>query len=167
MLLLPLLLLQKCLGVQVSNDLDTSKHVTAHLKALLTPVYSSLYPKGALGGNVLKRPPYSTGGSAGRTTQALQPPGPQLDALAYQLLEHLGVYVYRDMEVVVMLLRVLHHELIFYGGMKPVGWTIAKQGVDSDKVAQVHKPIYTVIQTAAVAECAHPNTLFLLALSCM
>lgn len=123
--------------MQATNDLDTSKYVLSHLKTLLTPVYSALYLKGALGGNVLKRPPYSTAGNPGRTPQALPPPGPELDFLAYQLLERLGVYVYRDLEVVVILIRVLQHELVFYGGMRPLGWPAAQHGVNSSKVEQV------------------------------
>eukprot|EP00878_Enallax_costatus_P021348 GHUV01022597.1.p1 GENE.GHUV01022597.1~~GHUV01022597.1.p1 ORF type:complete len:618 (+),score=120.07 GHUV01022597.1:691-2544(+) len=136
--------LQKCHGVQATNDLDTSRHVLSHLKSLLTPTYTSLYPKGPLGGNVLKRPPYSTAGNPGRTPQALPAPGPELDPLVHQLLEHLGAYVYRDTEIVVMLLRVLQHELVFYGGMRPLGWPVAQQGVDSSKVEQVRTVVLPV-----------------------
>lgn len=126
--------LQKIHGVQATNDVGTSKLVLAQIKNLLAPVYTALYPKGVLAGSVLKRPPYSTGGSP---SQPLTAPGPELSALSYQLLEHLGVYVYRDFETLLMLVRVLQHEVTFFGGLTPLGWHVAKQAVNGAKVAQV------------------------------
>jgi hypothetical protein len=138
--------------VQAANDIAISTAMLAHLKRLLEPCYKTLYPKGPLGGNILHTPPYNLGPKGfgpgfssdsqnpGPGPEALKPRGPELEPLGYKLLEHAGVYVYRDPEVLVMLLRVLQHELLFYSGMVPPEWQQQQQQqqqVNAEKVSQV------------------------------
>eukprot|EP00882_Tetradesmus_deserticola_P024929 GHRQ01027297.1.p1 GENE.GHRQ01027297.1~~GHRQ01027297.1.p1 ORF type:complete len:443 (+),score=191.01 GHRQ01027297.1:63-1331(+) len=150
--------MQAVLGVQAANDIAISTAMLAHLNRLLEPCYKALYPKGPLGGNVMHKPPYNLGPKGfspgfsddsknpGISPDALTPRGPELEPLGYKLLEHAGVYVYRDPEVLVMLLRVLKHELLFYGGMVPPEWLQQQQQqqTNADKVLQVCKVLAEV-----------------------
>uniref|UniRef100_A0A383V3G1 Uncharacterized protein n=1 Tax=Tetradesmus obliquus TaxID=3088 RepID=A0A383V3G1_TETOB len=149
--------MQGVLSVQAANDIAISTAMLAHLKRLLEPCYKALYPKGPLGGNILHKTPYNLGpkgfASSGfrgdsqnpaLSAEALTPRGPELEPLGFKLLEHAGAYVYRDPEVMVMLLRVLQHELLFYGGLAPQEWQHQQQQVNTDKVAQVCKVLAEV-----------------------
>eukprot|EP00879_Flechtneria_rotunda_P007309 GHRR01007667.1.p1 GENE.GHRR01007667.1~~GHRR01007667.1.p1 ORF type:complete len:1185 (+),score=472.31 GHRR01007667.1:1197-4751(+) len=162
--------LQDVLGVQAVNNLAICTALLAQLKTLFEPIYKALYPKGPLGGSVLDRPPYShsSRGSNGKNLSQQQQhpgqpcpaPGPELDPVAYTLLQHVGVYVHRDAEVLVMMLRVLKHELVFYGGLCLQYWMQqpSVQQVHRDKVAQVCKVLSDV---AIPALALHPSNLAL------
>jgi hypothetical protein len=133
------------LGVQAANDIAISTAMLAQLKRLLEPCYKALYPRGPLGGNVLHKPPYNLGPKGftpgfsddSLSAEDLNPLGPELEPLGFKLLAHAGVYVYRDPEVLVMLLRVMKHELLFFGGMAPPEWQQQQQQGNAEKVSQV------------------------------
>eukprot|EP00775_Hariotina_reticulata_P014578 gene14578-14707_t len=93
--LLVLQWMQVVLGVQAANEPAVSAALLAHLKTLLQPAYEALYPLGALGGNVLDKPPYRAVFSGSSSSSAALPPapGPALNPVVYEVCQALAQVV--------------------------------------------------------------------------
>jgi hypothetical protein len=154
------------LGVQAANESAVSSALLSYLKTLLQPVFNALYPQGALGGNLLDKPPYrallngSTASSS--STSLLTARGPALDPRVFELLSHLKVYSYREPEVFMMLLRVLKHELAFYGGMLLPGGAAANPAAAADGIGQQQQQQQLLLLPIDDASIARVSLLLLL-----
>lgn len=112
------------LGVQPAAWQPLGATLCSIVTAELEPITSCLAPKGILARGLLdtaaaalSQPAVAAGGSAALAA-ALPPalkPGPPVSARATEALQELGMFLYRDIRLLVKVIRAMRHHLLFYG----------------------------------------------------
>lgn len=116
------------LGIHAASDLLISGALGNLIASELQPIYDALYPNGPLGGCVVdlrgNKPPKT-------------PPAPPVPPQVFDMLEAVGLYIYRDLVLLTKVLRVLCHHVVCYCEGHVLGRAAQGVGGNDEQLSKV------------------------------